>query len=402
MLLLLFVLIYISARMYKKRGITSSLIIVLAYLLSTILGIVYKYLYPKEIEDYSCFSMIYYTVCLFIFLIPLIKNNVDRNAFVFPEKSTKILTIIIILGGFTVIYSDIMNFDVGRIGMSWVEQRNDYYQNYQDDIIATTWYDRIASNIRHLMVLSLPLFYYQLSKGNKVFAVLLGVSSLSILANSIMNASRQEFILWLGGAVYSFYMFKKSMSDKTIRHVKVVMGVTGGMVVSLIVAITLSRFGSDTGHDTLSLFLNYSGVQPYNAAQFLEKLNSQAQWGNINFPFLKGIPAIKVINDYINAPFYLNVFGSLVGSFYLDFGYYSIFFIVLYSLFFDGLLSYYKKRKSLAYFYLYFFYCDIVFSGMFYYRYISSERIRMIFLVLILIICFDFIISRRKVCYTYR
>ncbi len=376
--------------MYKKRGVTTSFVIICAYLLSTLLGFLYKFLYPREIYDYNFFSMIYYIACLVIFFIPLIKNNYNCNTFTFPETSTRVLSIIVMIGGFVILYSDFTNFDIGRLQMSWLEQRNEYYANYHDEVIATTWFDRISSNFRHLSFLSIPLSFFYLSKGDNKLALLLGFSSFSILSRSVMNASRQEFVLWIVTLLYSFYFFKYSLSKENVRLIKLILGIAFYFILSLVVAITFSRFGSETGGDTLNSFFFYAGAQPYNAARFLENLSSQAQWGMINFPYVTGTEYIKSINEYIRAPFYLNVFGSLVGSFYLDFGYFTILFVFIYSFLFDKLLSFYKRRKSLAYFYIYFLYCDILFSGLFYYRYVTSERIRIIFLGFILIVILDY------------
>ncbi len=397
MLLILTVLLMIIIRMYKKKGVTTSFIIICFYVLSTILGILYKRLFPNQVPDYSLFSMVYYVLCLVVFLIPLIHNNNDWRDYFFPQKLLNFFSVVIIVGGFIILYSDIVNFDVNRLNMSWLDQRNEYYFNYQDDIIYTKWYDRISSNIRHMMLFSLPLFYYHLSRGNKWYSILMGIASMSIFAMSIMNASRQEFILWIVGAVYSYLFFKSGLSKNAIRGVNIFLIVFGSIAILLVIIITLSRFGGSSGRNTFSSFLNYSGVQPYNAAMFLEDLSSQAQWGLINFPYLRGVGAVKVINDYINAPYYLNVFGSLVGSFYLDFGYFTIIIVLLYALMFDKLLAFYRSRNSFAYFYLFFIYCDIIFSGLFYYRYISFERIRILLFFFIVIIIYEQFANKRKI-----
>lgn len=383
--------------MYKKKGTTTSFIIIGFFVLSTILGIVYKRLYPNQVPDYSFFSMVYYVLCLVIFMIPLIHNNNDWRDYSFPKEFVNLFSVIIIVSGFIVLLSDIINFDVNRLNMSWLDQRNEYYFNYQDNIIYTKWYDRISSNVRHLMLFSLPLFYYHLCRGNKWYSILMGIASMSIFAMSIMNASRQEFILWIVGALYSYIFFKSGLSKKAIRGVNIFLIIFGSVAILLVFAITLSRFGGSSSRDTFSSFLNYSGVQPYNAARFLEDLSPQAQWGLINFPYLRGSGAVKVINDYIEAPYYLNVFGSLVGSFYLDFGYFTIFIVFIYALMFDKLLSLYKRRNSFAYFYLFFIYCDIIFSGLFYYRYISSERIRILLFFFLVIIFYEQFAKKRKI-----
>lgn len=398
MLIILAVLLIIARRKYKETGTTGTLIILYSFILSTFLGVVYKILFPNQVGQYSIFSMLYYLICLILFFVPLLKNNIGWESFYFPEKSTRIISIILIIGGFVVLYSSIVNFDMNRLNMSLLEQRNEYYQNYHEDaVIATRWYDRISSNIRHLMILSIPLFYYYLCKNEKKYAVLLGSASLSLLAMSIMNASRQEFILWVGCTLYSYFLFRSGLNEKTKHGVKLFLWIFGGLSIAAVVAITLSRFGAGTGYNTWNVFFQYSGAQPYNAARFLEELHSQAQWGKINFPYLWGSGYVKEINDYIESPFYLNVFGSLVGSFYLDFGYFTVFFVFIYSLLFDKLLSFYKRKNSFAYFFLYNIYCDIIFSGMFYYRYITSERIRILVFVLFLIIIIDNSYSKKKV-----
>ena len=110
MLFILAVLLIIAKRKYKEKGTTGTLVILYSFILSTVLGIVFRILYPNYVGQYSLFSMLYYLICLFLFFVPLLKNNIGWESFYFPENSTRIMSIILIIGGFVVLYSSFVNF----------------------------------------------------------------------------------------------------------------------------------------------------------------------------------------------------------------------------------------------------------------------------------------------------
>lgn len=154
-----------------------------------------------------------------------------------------------------------------------------------------------------------------------------------------------------------------------------------------IVAMTFARFENADG-GVLSSLIVYIGDQPYNYSYQFSSINiaDQCLHGKLCFPyfFAQKEQLTGPLNDYINSPMYLNVFAGLPGSFLLDFGYYSIFVLVLFSMCFFFLTRYKRKQtQKLGFNHLFIFliYYQIVFMGLFYFRYSSKYFVIMCLLV---------------------
>ena len=273
--------------------------------------------------------------------------------------------------------------------INWLAARNEYYSTYGELEVATTISERVASNIVPIIFMCWPIAMYQLSRGhNKKLGILLIIVSCSSLIDSLKIAERQGLILYIANALFSYLIFKDDFSKSTRKKIVTISILIIGLLVTLVGAITISRFGDNNDRLLVSL-ANYSGVQPFNAAYFLEELNSQALGGKLNFPFLTGTPMILILNDEITSSEYLNVFGSIVGSYYLDFGYLSIIPIAIVSGLFLGLMKIFKRKGSFIFFYIYCLYFNIMFVGIFYNKYNSPPHIRNIILLGILIIVLE-------------
>lgn len=388
MILLSIILIVLCKRQYKKYGVTTSMLVLSLYTLSACLSVAYRYIFPEDAYKFSFLSEIYYIVCLLIFLFPILRFSINANILDFESKLLNIISFIVAFGGIVVIVSNILKFDMGRLAYSWAEQRNEYYSNMYDYSIASSWYDRIASNCRHITFLAIPLFFYYSIKQNRIMSILLGIASFSLASMAIINASRQELVIFLVLIIFSSILFYKEMSGPTKHKLMLVTIVLISTSVVLVSAISISRFMNGSSLDFIKSLFAYSGEQPFNASLFLEDLHDKALWGRVNFPYLLGESQITQLNDVISASYYLNVFGSIVGSFYLDFGYYSVFFALLFSGLFCYLLNFAKNKSAVLYFYVYMIYNIFIIYGVFYFQQNSSECIRimtfMFFLILFL------------------
>lgn len=343
--------------------------------------------YKKDIYEYSYFSMIYYVVCLTIFFIPFLRFSGTSQSFSFPKQSVNILSYILIWLGTIALFFELKDFSLSELMTNWLAVRSEYYSDYGNFEIATTLSERIASNIKPWLFLCWPMAMYQLSKRqNRILGILLIIVSSSSLISSLKIAERQGILLYIGNVLFSYLIFKNDFSKSIRNKILLISAIILGLSITLIGAISFSRFGEDS--DTLiSSLVDYSGIQPFNAAYFLEKLHNQALGGRLNFPFLTRTPMILQINDEISAAEYLNVFGSIVGSYYLDFGYFTVFVIIFVAILFYRLMNIFKRKGSLLFFYFYCLYFNIMFIGVFYNKYNSPPEIRNLILLGVIIWC---------------
>lgn len=387
MILIAAVVLFFLIKIYRKQGVSPSLFLVASYFLVTLLGFSYMSMYEKEVYDYQYFSMLYYATCLAILFMPLLKISGFSYMMTFPPKVVKIVSIILIITGILSIYFTIVGFDFAKFALGWSEIRGEYYQETEAGLEASkNIFDRITWNFAFILYLAMPLGVQQLAQGNKKIGIMLLLSSFSIVVSSIVDAERQDLVTWIAGAIFSYLMWKNEMSRKVKKILRNSFVIIGVLIICLIVSITLSRFEDK---DFWESFYAYAGMQPINAAYFLEKLSNQAQWGKINFPLFTGTNYVLLLNDIINAPISLNIFGSMIGSFYLDFGYLTIVIVTIISLFFYHLIHHAQRRHSFLAFYLYVTYFTMLFGGIFYFKFNSPPQERMVIMMGILIVLLE-------------
>ena len=395
MILILVVLLSIVCKLYRRDHFTPSVFIVSSYLLTAIVGIIYVICYKGEVYDYSPFSMIYYIICLFIFLFPFIKFSGNSSLFIFPKRATNLVSYILIGLGFISLFFELKDFNYAELALNWLSARNEYYSDFTNIDVATSMSERISDNIMPLIFLCFPLAMYHLSQKQKIICILLIIVSFTSLISCLKIAERQGIILYIANAIFAYLIFKKEFSESIRKKIFTLTLIIIGLLVGVLGAITFSRFGDDNESLLLSL-ATYAGMQPLNASYFLEDLHTQALGGRLNFPFITGTPMILILNDEIYSSEYLNVFGSIVGSYYLDFGYFSVFIIAFVTALFYKLMTVFKKRKSLLFFYIYCLYFNIMFVGIFYNKYTSPPHIRNLCLLGIIIWALECVYRDKK------
>lgn len=392
LVILLFLIIWFYYRMERKRqGFTPSVLVMLVFIGSLFLSCIY-YFYNSSLYHFGIISTIYYALSLIMFFLPLSFFSGKMDDVQLPKKTLDFFSWIIIVGGAIYIIITISNINIVEVLMNWGDMRGEYYKEYGDSKIATNIYERIASNIYPLLFFALPLAFYHYSHGNRKMSTLLFIASTSLLVYGFSIAARQEFVLWILGFASSFLMFNRGLSKKNIKKMIIISTILVGGVGAILYIATMSRFGET---DALGSLFGYTAAQPYNAGYFLEKLGSQRLWGQANFCYLVGKPYITEYNNVINSPEFLNVFGSIVGSYYLDFGYFSLFFIILVAVFFVSFMRYFKKRGSILFFYMYVIYLNMMIVGVFYNKYVDPPSVRAFFLIGLLLYFYEQFTSKK-------
>lgn len=394
MIVIFVALIYVVRKLYRRYGLTPSLLVVFTFLFSTVMGMLYFITNRDDVPTHSFFSMIYYAATLLIFLSPLFRNPGLHVNFSFPYQSTKIFTYFLIIGGTISFYSSIHDFSLFEMMGNWADIRSEYYNSWGESMKATSLLERVESNFSHILFICMPLAFYYFSNNQRRLGILLFIVSLTTLVQSLKDAERQDLLLWIAGIVMSYLMFKDSFKQTTVRKIRIALTILISLVVIVIGSITIARFGEDS--ELINSLYDYSAVQPYNAAYFLENLSDQALGGRLNFPIFFGGHIVLEINDYINSDVFLNSFSSIVGSYYKDFGYFTIFIALLVASIFDKLMSISRAKHSFIYFFLYCLYFNIMFVGVFYNKYTSPPMYRIVVFSILLIVIIELIFKSKK------
>jgi len=178
-----------------------------------------------------------------------------------------------------------------------------------------------------LFDICIVLFYYYLSLGKRKKLIVIGLfaSFIFLILKEIAYSQRGPAIDRFFSLVAFYFLFKRHLSDKINRIVRVLGIILAIIVVVFIGAITISRFANEGG--TLQSVYAYSGMQNVNFSKYAFD-NGGIRYGDRTFSVFKKILGFNnvPINFWEGRAKYPylkiddGVFIGFVGDFVLDFG----------------------------------------------------------------------------------
>lgn len=366
---------------YKNRNGAAKILLGF-YLISALISAV-NYIFQIVIDEpINNFAVLYYLICLYLLLYPFIKNGTfSFKDYDFPEKLLKVMSWIFVVSGFIIMYYSIIDLlqKLNTLG-SFFEIRQDYYNKNNAGI-----YEQISSGKPYIYILAdyiqlvsylYPICcFYNLVKGKRKLALLLFITSFSNPIKFASIGEREAALIVVSNYLFAYYFFYDSFTIEIKKMIKKLMFISFGFLVGFIVLMTYLRFSENI----LEGLVSYMGLQPFNFSYFFNHLSSQSLGGLLNFGYLfpEGERLIGGLglNDYISSPKYLNVFAGIVGSYFLDFGYWTILISFLFSIFFSTLFKLFNVRRNnklpFCHFFLQLFLYQVLFMGLFYNEYTS-------------------------------
>lgn len=333
-------------------------------------------------------AILYYLMTLFIVLFPIIRNGYIDNKYYSFNKSflDKLSVFLIIFGIISLSYYLPKVFSLRTMLNNMSDVRLAYY-NGEVDYVPSSILEILSNWVSYIQFISPFLCFYYLLQNEKKRALLLFFVSLVPAVENLIIGEREACVIVLGNFVFSYIFYKDVIPKSYMEKIRIFGIILVSPFILFIVAMTFARFANADG-GVLSSLIVYIGDQPYNYSYQFSSINiaDQCLHGKLCFPyfFAQKEQLTGPLNDYINSPMYLNVFAGLPGSFLLDFGYYSIFVLVLFSMCFFFLTRYKRKQtQKLGFNHLFIFliYYQIVFMGLFYFRYSSKYFVIMCLLV---------------------
>ncbi len=232
---------------------------------------------------------------------------------------------------------------------------------------------------------------YFLAKGNKNLSVLLAIVSLSLPLRGISIGEREAILKFLANWGFVYLFFRPILSERIKKTLKRIGLIFFSPLILFVIAMTFARFGEDEGGILRSLFL-YAGDQPYFFTTIFSDsgIAAQAQGGRLCFRYFFPVPerVQGQINFFINSDIYLNQFGGLPASFYLDFGNLAIVVILIISLIYFLIIKHSKKvsgKYPLHITALFVFSFQVLFMNIFYFDY--GPLFSVLFSIFFIIVC---------------
>lgn len=374
------------------RKLSIAKLVLGCYLLScsfSIIGVATGY---NEVELDNIATM-YYSFCMLISLCPIIfYANADCRYFTFNEKFIKYFSIILIVLSFIKIYYSMIHFSMLAVAASQLSDiRSNYYQGNTDFFAPTSKIEVISNLIVYISYLSPYFGVYYLIKNKYFFASLLLLSSMCVPIDGLCIGEREASLKWLFNCLCAVLFFLPVTSVRLKGILRTGSLVLMGPVVLFVMMMTVSRFGGDRVGIIKSLYI-YAGAMPENFSYLFNEVNPMIG-GNLNFNFfmLGKEPLEGQYNEFISADRYLNVFAGMPGTLWLDFGYFTIIYVVFITMIMLVLMQKNKRylRRSFLQFYFFIVQIQVLFMNVFYYDFFSKYLLFWFFIVSFILLLFS-------------
>ena len=379
--------IYVSYKKNKNNFLL--LVLALIYTISAIMSVVLFFNNTASYKDINIFSYAFLFILIVISFYP-IKNQKALSGVQLTivnitfEKFFSYCLILLYLP--TVLYlipESILNYQKIIFDFSYAAEMYD-----ETAVTAASQTGHSLSNIFSVFrgafsqILIFWTFYYstRLYKG-KWIAYLLWICTLYPFLSSFSLGSRTMIVWWVFEIMIGYLIFYKFLPKKTNKYIKLTLMVTLSVVLIIFSILTIGRFATReyTGTDEMenSLVL-YSGSSQINFANVVFE-NDVIQYGDNCFPFFRSLLGLSSSSNlYERQAKWGKSMKTIQGAFYSLYGDLcfdmscigALLFIFLSSIIINKRLSFtdYKNTKLSKSFLLY-FYCCILYNGLFYFSY---------------------------------
>lgn len=388
----------------KKAKWSVGFLLLAFYTFSALLTFIESFVGSVNYDHLEIKATLYYTACVLLSLWPfLILGKNDCRNFEFSDGLLKALSYLLIFFGLIELTTSIVDLYAkwDTIVNNLVTIRTDFYDTMNDAVEGRNVFYKMSRVTHHMQFMAPFCCIYFITKNKNNIAWWLFLASLSFPIKNMTIGEREASLVFLSNYAFCILFFKSALRNEVKR--KLFSGIAIALIpfVVFLVAMTFARasFKDETAGTNL---LRYGGDQPFFFSYLFNtpSIHEQRLEGRLSFQYL--FPLKEQIQDQLNnhiqASNYLNQFGGLPGTFYLDFGYYAIIVITMVSLLYYFIINASRKRLGRYPFYLlylFYFSYQIVFMNLFYFDF---GRLFSVFLPVIFLI-FSFFVKRPSIKY---
>jgi len=370
-------LLWLVNKKRKGRFLAPSVILLTAYCLCS-LGTLYLYCYEDAVLDPV--AVTYYVVALGMLLLPVVRFDETRLVAIQATDTKSEVCVsyfLAMLGLYSVAYNCPNLYSALRGNLEDSRMLTTAAEYHVGDTASV-----LATYAAYLFSLMIPLgFYWLATRRRPLLGVALLVGSCSYVVLVLNHVGRDVLIMWGSAFTFNFLLFRKRLPALARRWILAGYSVALLILGVLFLMITSARFPTgETG--PIYPYANYAGQSPIHFSEhFLT--DRPLGYGKFNFNFAYRAGALLGLNEYdqdflehsvketlSSENYFLNVFSSIVGSFFLDFGKDgTIAFVACVSLVMCLTLGRGGQRISLPQVILYTMYMQVMTGGIFYYFY---------------------------------
>lgn len=390
-------------KFYRWRHSTPlTFLIIIVYLFSSLAA---NYLYFFKVFDYDTYnislhSVLYLFTCLSLLIYGFFKieKKLPKIIKPLPFSSLKIGIWFLIILSLITIYDSIVKFNTVRF-LSIEERRygynqGDLFENRSGNLMAyITQYGTL------LYVISLFLFNYLFKyfPKKKLLILLLLLCSTTIIFSNIVIAGRDGIIKWILLLAGNYTLFSHKLSKPEKKRYVLMISLFLLPAIGIFMFTTKGRFGEEQS-TVLNWIFSYYGQGFFNFSKIFDTFFNGTYYGRMTFPvfFNESVGIANLNNKFTNIKFDLNVFPTIIGSFYLDFGYWGTLIVTLIIFFFFKFIAFIKVN-SIFYIILVLYLYQAIICGVFYFMDYTAPVQKIIGLMVVYIFMQKYpIISKRK------
>lgn len=351
----------------------------------------------RDRDNYNNFDFILYGLLICYSLSPLYAiSKIDKRPriekYFFSKGQNYILTIVIIGGIFSIIYS--FPYALESLAKGAKEVRSKVLRS-DETVLPLTIYTTIAVAFSTFFSIYLAFFFLSLKSNLKfIKKVLLFLSSCSYLIISLCYTARDGFIFFIIMSGILVLIYWKSFSKK-MKRIAVFCSVLAIIIAgSYLISVTKDRFEENPMVGVYA----YISTQPYVFAENIERrgyLGGENYYGlSLRFP-LALILTGQQVNEIQRTEPYEWTFGTFLTDFFNVNGLSGLFFLTI---IFTEFFRYQFRRKvnnTISFNLTYILYIHYIISGLFYFR-LGSFSGNVFFLTVVILIVFQNKLKRDK------
>lgn len=369
---------------YRKKWKGSvGYLLLLFYSVSAFLTLVEQIVGPINNPTLDVTATIYYVACVLISLWPfLILGKYDCRNFEFYDTPIRYVSYVLIFFGIIeVVTSSVAIFNNRAIFLSnLADIRYSFYSTMDTAVTNRSAFQKITILVHYFQYMSPFCCIYFLTKGNKKMAVWLAIASFGFPLHNITYGEREAVLIFASNWAFCLMFFRPALIESVRARLKRIVLIVSIPFILYFIGMTIARF-ADSSQGSFDSVLAYGGDMPFFFSHIFNdpQIEAQKLGGIYTFGWIFP-PSQRVqaqLNEYIRTDLYLNQFGGLPGSFYLDFGKRAILVILAFALAYLVFVHTSSKKNGkfpFHIFILFYFSFQVKFMNIFYFDYFGLFR----------------------------
>lgn len=215
------------------------------------------------------------------------------------------------------------------------------------------------------------------------------------ILDSMASSSRNAMVFFFLDFLLCFMLFHHRYTEKIKRIVLLMCSVLGAIMVAIVIVFAIARFSDSIEGDIASYSLyRYAGEPLVNFNTMLWD-NGHLLYGNKSFTTIRSLLGLNIVDPsmqrqyYSGLPYVIYCFYSIVGNFYMDFGFWGgVILCGLIGLMFYLFITHIIRKNTITRLLVIFLYVSFTIKNYFYFSFMGSNNIQFVWYCIFVLIIY--------------